>query len=86
MSIYKDLEFTFRHRIIILFNPNLITEILNIQYHEGVNNCAAKNFRKTVHFCFILDPEIQSFPNKRKNQNSNWESIESGDFLYSKRI
>ena len=41
---------TFRLRRIILFNPNLNTDFLNIHYHVGLNDCVAKNFRKAVIF------------------------------------
>ena len=33
---------------------------LNIHYHVGVNNCAAKNFRKAAHF-YALNATIHSF-------------------------
>ena len=52
-----DLDFTFRLRIIILFNPNLITDSINIQYHIGLNDCDAKHFPKVVHF-YAFNPKI----------------------------
>ena len=48
--------------------------------------CAAKNSSKAVHFD-VLNAKIHSFlMSVQKDLKTNWESIESVDFLYTKRI
>ena len=71
----RNLDFTFR-----------LTEFVILSLYVGLNNCAAMNSRKSVHF-YNLNAKIYSFRIRvYKELKTYWNSIELVDFLYSKRI
>ena len=56
---------------------------VNIHYHVGLNNCAAKNSRNAVHV-YALDAKIHRFlVSVQKDLRIDWEITQLVDFLYS---